>query len=62
MIDLIPDATEFYQMRAICYDHDGAKVVAPFSYRKVKDDAKVVIGGADKYIAVCADCYDKLNR
>lgn len=53
---LIPRADRYRKILAKCH---GCGDDAPFSKRLTDEDDIVVIGGADKYHAVCRSCYDK---
>ena len=47
-----------------CLDatHPIPSTLAYFTHRISKDTGNIVIGGADKYMAVCLSCYKQLNN
>eukprot|EP01132_Coremiostelium_polycephalum_P003891 gene3891-4857_t len=55
MIELISKAEDITKLNAVCMVcyQDGA-----FSKRIVPDDTVELIGGSDKYISVCRNCYN----
>lgn len=56
VIALIPMADEVVKLRAVCPFCHGD---APFSLRITDETDEIVVGGEDKYRAVCRDCYRK---
>lgn len=52
ILDLIPYADKCKKISSLCkYCNDGTKAL--FSYRKVKNDSQVQIGGAETYVPLC---------
>jgi len=54
ILELIPLAENVTKLNAVCMNCFGE---AAFSKRTSEEDSLEVIGGADKYMAVCRDCY-----
>ncbi|AKI97122.1 thymidine kinase [Kosmotoga pacifica] len=53
-------ADEVIKKKAVC--HICGEYKAVVSYRKVEEtDSEIDVGGMEKYIAVCRDCYSKLT-
>lgn len=55
VINLIPKVESIYTLSAICMN---CKLDAHFSFRKVVSNKKIIIGGKDKYIPLCRQCYN----
>jgi thymidine kinase len=55
--DLIPLCTHIIKLHAICMVCKDRH--ASYTVRTVNSMAEELIGGADKYLAVCLPCYDK---
>jgi thymidine kinase len=55
---LIPLCDSVKKLNAVC---DICSADAPFTWRTAKDDDLEVIGGADKYVAVCRTCLSDLQ-
>jgi thymidine kinase len=55
---LAPRSEECIKLRAICVDCGKD---AWISHRIVKEEGKVVVGGQDKYVALCRTCDIKRN-
>ena len=52
ILDLIPFSDKCKKITSLCkFCNDGTKAL--FSYRKVKSDQQVQIGGAETYIPLC---------
>ncbi len=51
-------ANEVIKKKAVC--HVCGEYNATLSYKTVGDGGEIDIGGSEKYIAVCTDCYFKL--
>ncbi|HOJ89188.1 MAG TPA: thymidine kinase [Pseudothermotoga sp.] len=51
-------ANEIIKKRAVC--NMCGEYNATLTYKLVQDDAEIDVGGKEKYIAVCRDCYNKL--
>lgn len=58
VVDLLPNTEEMLKLLAVCRQC-GAD--APFSHRKVADIDVQLIGGDDKYMALCRSCYTQHN-
>ncbi len=56
ILDLIPIADNIKHLKALCYNCQIFKE-ASFTKRVVNDKKQISVGGNDKYIAVCRDCY-----
>ncbi|KAF2070645.1 hypothetical protein CYY_008039 [Polysphondylium violaceum] len=56
VLELIPKSEEITKLNAVCM---VCYSDAAFSKRTVSDDSVELIGGADKYISVCRECYHK---
>ena len=54
--DLIPQCENIIKLKAIC---DKCSKEASFSKKLTQDKNEIDIGGSDKYIAVCRECYNK---
>ncbi|GAM26538.1 hypothetical protein SAMD00019534_097130 [Acytostelium subglobosum LB1] len=54
VLDLVPKSEMVTKLSAVCMI---CFKDAPFSKRIVQDDRVELIGGADKYISVCRECY-----
>lgn len=56
IIDLIPRSEEVVKLKAICMKcyNDNAS----FSFRIVKSNKTIVVGGTDKYLPLCRQCYN----
>ncbi len=54
VLSLIPHADDVSKLKAVC----ACGKDAPFSHRTTKETAVEVIGGGDKYEALCRACYD----
>ncbi|HHF08402.1 MAG: thymidine kinase [Thermotogae bacterium] len=53
-------ADEVIKKKAVC--HICGEYKAVVSYRKVEEtESEIDVGGMEKYIAVCRDCYNKLT-
>jgi thymidine kinase len=58
ILDLIPYADKCKKIASLCkYCNDGTKAL--FSYRKIKNEQQVQIGGAETYVPLCR--YHYLN-
>jgi thymidine kinase len=58
ILDLIPYADKCKKIASLCkYCNDGTKAL--FSYRKIKNEQQVQIGGAESYVPLCR--YHYLN-
>lgn len=55
---IIPHADEIVKLKAVCMNC-RTRNSAIFSKRIVKETEQILIGGDDKYIAVCRKCYLK---
>ncbi len=53
-------ADEVVKKKAVC--SVCGEYNATLTYKKVKDDREIDVGGEEKYIAVCRDCYNSLSR
>lgn len=53
-------ANEIIKKRAVC--NVCGEYNATLTYKLVQDDAEIDVGGKEKYIAVCRDCYNKLSK
>lgn len=53
---LLPLATKFEKLNAICFH---CKLDAPFTRRIGEEKEIQLIGGKEKYIASCANCFEK---
>ncbi|ABV34047.1 MULTISPECIES: thymidine kinase [Pseudothermotoga] len=51
-------ANEIIKKKAVC--HICGEYNATLTYKFVQDDSEIDIGGKEKYIAVCRDCYNKV--
>ncbi|MEJ5228623.1 MAG: thymidine kinase [Pseudothermotoga sp.] len=51
-------ATEIIKKRAVC--NLCGEYNATLTYKLVKDESEIDVGGKEKYIAVCRDCYNQL--
>ena len=60
IIDLIPLADSIHKMRAFCDECGPRKTKALFSYKTVMNDNIIDVGGKNKYIPLCRECY--LNK
>ena len=58
-LNLISISDEIKKLRANCQNCDLNK--APFSHRTSSEKEKIVIGGSNKYIPLCRNCYLKEN-
>lgn len=56
VVDLIPKCESVEKLNAVCTMCGG---IASFSMRIVEDKSLELVGGADKYTAVCRRCYFK---
>lgn len=54
ILELVPFAESVVKLSAVCMNCFGE---AAFSKRTTEEDSLEVIGGADKYMAVCRQCY-----
>jgi len=54
ILELVPLAENVTKLNAVCMSCFGE---AAFSKRTSEEDSLEVIGGADKYMAVCRGCY-----
>lgn len=59
VIDLIPRGAHVVYLTAVCEECNGE---ATTTYRFTDEKDVEVIGGKDKYTAVCRKCYNKLAR
>lgn len=60
ILELIPYADKCKKLTSYCtICHDGTP--APFTYRIIKSDNKVLVGGAESYTPVCRKHYFELN-
>lgn len=58
---LMSYADEVIKKKAVC--HECGEYTATISYKIVEDEkGEIDVGGFEKYIAVCRDCYIKLNK
>ncbi len=53
-------ADEIVKKKAVC--HECGEYNAVISYKLNPDDQEIDVGGMDKYVAVCLDCYDFLQK
>ncbi|UYO99125.1 thymidine kinase [Oceanotoga sp. DSM 15011] len=53
-------ADEVIKKKAVC--HECGEYTGTISYKTVENGGEIDVGGFDKYIAVCRDCYKKLNE
>ncbi|OAA31379.1 thymidine kinase [Kosmotoga arenicorallina S304] len=59
-VQIMGIADEVIKKKAVC--HICGEYKAVVSYRKVDDtESEIDVGGMEKYIAVCRDCYNKLT-
>lgn len=56
VLSLVPIAESIVKLTAVCMQCFGD---AAFTYRKSADKAVEVIGGTEKYMALCRVCYQK---
>lgn len=56
VLELVPMAEKVSKLSAVCM---GCGKDAAFSRRITCETAVEVIGGADKYVAMCRNCYNK---
>lgn len=73
ILDLLPKADEFIFLQALCTRCllHGEKRNAPFSFKhsstpldeqfENKEENVVEVGGSDKYMALCRECYNSLH-
>jgi thymidine kinase len=58
---LMSYADEVIKKKAVC--HECGEYTGTISYKTVEDEkGEIDVGGFEKYIAVCRDCYIKLNK
>lgn len=55
ILTLIPHAENVVKLSAVCM---GCHLPASFSRRLGNEKETVIVGGADKYVAVCRSCFD----
>jgi len=56
ILELIPYSDKCYKLSSLCnICNDGTK--APFSFRKIKTDDTILVGGEESYIPVCRKHY-----
>jgi len=60
VLELVPLAEHVSKLNAVCMESFGN--AASFSKRIVGGDAIEVIGGADKYVAVCRACFNEVEQ
>jgi thymidine kinase len=57
ILELIPHSDKCQKLTSLCnICNDGTE--APFTYRKVKSDNQILIGGEESYIPVCRKHYE----
>ncbi len=56
---LISRCDDIIHLKAIC---SNCKKEASFSLKKIKDEKQVDVGGEDKYVPVCGECYSLYNQ
>lgn len=56
---LLSLADEVLKKRAVC--HECGEYNGMISYKYVKNESEIDVGGLEKYYAVCLDCYEKLK-
>jgi len=58
---LMSYADEVIKKKAVC--HECGEYTGTISYKTIEnDEGEIDVGGFEKYIAVCRDCYSKLNK
>lgn len=66
IINLIPLADSVIKLLPyckLCVNQQPRKLIkAPFTYRHVDQDEVIAVGGADKYMPLCRDCYLELSQ
>lgn len=62
ILDLIPLCDTITNKRAYCHICGPSQKKALFSHKISKDTDKISIGGKDKYIALCRNCYLEKNQ
>ncbi len=61
ILDLIPYADKCYKLNSLCnFCKDGTE--APFSFRLIKSEDKILIGGSESYIPVCRKHFQELKN
>jgi thymidine kinase len=65
ILDLIPHCERINMYSAFCGECDkkepSIRQKAPFTFKLTKGDVVEDVGGIDKYIPVCRECYEKLR-
>lgn len=57
---LMAHADTIIKKKAVC--HECGEYTGTLSYKIVDNGGEIDVGGFEKYIAVCKDCYVKLNK
>jgi len=57
---IMAHADEVVKKKAVC--HRCGEYAGTISHKTVQDDKEIDIGGFEKYIATCRECYRELNR
>lgn len=61
VLDLIPIADKVEKLKPFCHDCGPKRVEALFSHKFEGSSTEVEVGGKDKYVPLCRDCYLRLN-
>lgn len=62
VIDVIPYADNMKMLTAVCVDCKLSGSSAAFTVRTFKSDSTILVGGSDKYKAVCRECLSKYDN
>ncbi|MBP7238115.1 MAG: thymidine kinase [Petrotogaceae bacterium] len=57
---IMAHADEVIKKKAVC--HECGEYTGSISYKLVDNDSEIDVGGFEKYIAVCRDCYRNLKK